>query len=81
MSNGIQIKGRSTLTEKSPESIELSKFVSHRAKISGDFVLSKDSKSTNFNQRPQIFVKLNFRELSYSKLSGLHLFDNTAIIH
>ena len=32
-------------------------------------------------QRPQIFVKLSFRELYDSKLSGLHPFDNMAIIH
>ena len=31
--------------------------------------------------RLQIFVKLSFRELYNSKLSGLHPFDNMAIIH
>ena len=31
--------------------------------------------------RLQIFVKLSFRKLCDSKLSGLHAFDNMAIIH
>ena len=30
---------------------------------------------------PHIFVKLSFRELCDSKLSGLHAFDNMTIIH
>ena len=37
--------------------------------------------STKFEQSPQIFVKLSFRELCKSKLSGLHAFDNMAMIH
>ena len=41
----------------------------------------KDSQSTKFEQRPQIFVKLRFRELCGSKLSGLDAFDSMAIIH
>ena len=49
--------------------------------MSGEFDSRKDSQSTKFEQRPQIFVKLNLRELCYSKLSGLHPFDNMAIIH
>ena len=49
--------------------------------MSGEFDSSKDSQSTKFEQRPQIFVNLSFRELSDSKLSGLHAFDNMAIIH
>ena len=40
----------------------------------------KDSKSTKFEQRPEIFVKLSFRELRDSKLSDLHPFDNMAVI-
>ena len=67
--------------EKLPESIESSRFVSHRARLSGEFDSRKDSQSTKFEQRPQIFVKLSFRELCDSKLSGLHAFDNMAIIH
>ena len=39
----------------------------------------EDPKTLNI--RPQIFVKLSFRELCGSKLSGLHPFDNMAIIH
>ena len=56
-------------------------FVSNRARISGEFDLRRDSQSTQFEWRPQIFVKLGFRELCDSKLSGLHPFDNMAIIH
>ena len=40
--------------------------------MSGEFDSMKDSQSTKFEQRPQIFVKLSFRELCDSKLSGLH---------
>ena len=49
--------------------------------MSQEFDSRKDSQSTEFEQRPQIFVKLSFRELCDSKLSGLHPFDNMAIIH
>ena len=64
-----------------PESIELSRFVSHRARISGEFDSRKDAQSTKFERRPQIFVKLSFRELCDSKVSELHAFDNVTIIH
>ena len=56
-------------------------FISHRARISEEFDSRKDSQSTKFEPRPQIFIKLSFRELCDSKLSRLHPFDNTAIIH
>ena len=49
--------------------------------MSGEFYSRKDSESTTFEQRSQIFVKLTFRELCNSKLSGLHACDNMAIIH
>ena len=49
--------------------------------MSGEFDSRKDSQSTKFEQRPQIFVKLSFRELCDSKLPGLHAFDNIDIIH
>ena len=49
--------------------------------MSGEFDSRKDSQSTKFEQRPQIFVKLSFRELCNSKLSGLHAFDKMVIIH
>ena len=49
--------------------------------MSGEFDSRKDSHSTNIKQRPQRFVKLSFRELCDSKLSGLHPFDNMAMIH
>ena len=66
---------------KLPESTELFRFVSNRARMSEEFDSRKDSHSTKFKQRPQIFVKLNFSELWDSKLSGLHPFDNMAIFH
>ena len=69
------------LYEKLLESIESFKFVSHRARMSDKFDSRKDSHSTKFEQRPQIFVKLSFRELCDSMLSGLHPFDNMVIIH
>ena len=49
--------------------------------MSREFGSRKDLQLTEFEQRPQIFVKLSFRELYDSKLSGLHPFDNVAIIH
>ena len=49
--------------------------------MSGEFYSRKDSESTKFEQRSQIFVKLTFRELCNLKLSGLHACDNMAIIH
>ena len=67
--------------EKLPESIESSRFVSHGGRMSGEFDSRKDSQSTKFKRRPQIFVKLSFRELCDSKLSDLHAFDNMTIIH
>ena len=47
----------------------------------GEFNSRKDSQSTKFEQRPQLFIKLSFSELCNSKLSGLHAFDDMAIIH
>ena len=44
--------------------------------MSGVFDSREDSQSTKFKQRPQILVKLTFRELCDSKLSSLHSFDN-----
>ena len=49
--------------------------------MSGEFDSRKDSQSTKFERRPQIFVKLSFRELYHSKLSSLHAFNNMVIIH
>ena len=64
-----------------PESTESSKFVPHRARMSGEFDSRKDSQSTKFERRPQVFIKLNVREFCDSKLSGFHAFDNMAIIN
>ena len=49
--------------------------------MSGEFDSRKDPQSTKFKRRPQIFVKLIFRELFDLKLSGLHAFDNMVTIH
>ena len=49
--------------------------------MSGEYDSRKDSQSAKFEQRPQIFVKLSFKELCDLKLSGLHAFDNMAIIN
>ena len=64
-----------------PESNESSNFISHRARMLGEFDLGKDSRSTKFEEKPQIFAKLSFRELCDSKLFGLHPFDNMVIIY
>ena len=48
--------------------------------MSGEFDSRKDSHSTKFKQRPQISIKLSFRELFVWELPGLHYFDNMAII-
>ena len=49
--------------------------------MSGEFNSRKDSQSTKFKQKSQIFIKLKFRELSDSKLSGLHAFNNMVMVH
>ena len=46
-----------------------------------EFDSRKDSHSTKLERRPQIFVKLSFRELRGSKLSDLHSFDDMAVIN
>ena len=45
-----------------------------------EFDSRKDSQSTKFERRPQIFAKLNFRELCDSKLSGIHAFEKMLFI-
>ena len=47
----------------------------------GEFDSRKESHSTKLEKRPQVFIKLSFRELSGLELPGLHPFDNMAIIH
>ena len=54
--------------------------------MSGEFDSRKDSCSysdSNLNKTLKYLFKrvLSFRELRGSKLSGLHYFDNMAIIH
>ena len=48
--------------------------------MSGEFDSREDSHSTKLKQRPRTFLKLSFRELYESKLSGLHAFDSITII-
>ena len=43
-------RGKEPHTEKLPESNESSKFVSHRARVSGEFDSRKDSHSSKFEQ-------------------------------
>ena len=49
--------------------------------MSGQLDSKKDSEPTEYEQRPQIFVRLSFIELCDLKLSGLYAFYNIAIIH
>ena len=79
--NPFGLKEDTPLTEKLPESIESSRFVSHRVGLSGEFYSRKDSQSTKFEQRPQIFVQQSLKDLCNSRLSGLHPSDNITIIH
>ena len=58
-----------------------SKFVSHRARMSGELDSRKDLRSAKFERSPQLFLRLSFRELRYSKVSSLHPFNNMTIIH
>ena len=63
------------------ESVESSRFVSHRERMSEKLDSKKDPQSTKFERRPQIFVKLrSFRELCDSKLPGLHPFGYMVLI-
>ena len=48
--------------------------------MSGELSSRKDLPSTKLERRPQIFIKLSFRELCGSRLSGLHPFDEMVII-
>ena len=48
--------------------------------MSGEFDSRKGLQSLKFERRPRMFVKLSFRELCDSELSGLHLFDKMTII-
>ena len=47
--------------------------------MSGEFDSRKNLNTTKLECRPRILVKLIFRELCDSKLSGLGTFDNMAI--
>ena len=47
--------------------------------MSGEFGSRKDSHPMKFEQRPQILVKLSFKELCDSKVSGSRPFDNMAV--
>ena len=62
-----------------PQSIESSRFVSHTARISGEFNSRKNSHSTKFEPRPQILVKLCLRGLCDPKLSRFCPLNDKAI--
>ena len=47
--------------------------------MSREFDSGKDSHLTKFERRCRVLVKLSFRELCYSKLSGLRPCDNMVI--
>ena len=49
--------------------------------MSGELDSREDSHLIKLGGKPQIFVKLSFRELCGSKLFGLHPFDNMTMIH
>ena len=59
--------------------MESSKFVSHRARMSGEFVPRKYLHLSKFELRARILVKFSFRELCDSKWSDLRTFDIIAI--
>ena len=44
-------------------------------------ILGKIHIQQNWNEYKYLYIKLNFRELCCSKLSGLHPLDNMAVIH
>ena len=46
-------KGRFPFTEKLPESTESFRFLSHTARMLGEFNSRKDSQSTKLEQRPR----------------------------
>ena len=54
--------------------------LSHIEQECQEFASRNDWNSAKFEQRPRILVKISFREFCDSKLSGLYLFDNTAIL-
>ena len=49
--------------------------------MSEEFDSRNDLQTKKFERMPQIFLKLSFRELSDSKLSGLQAFDYMVIYH
>ena len=55
--------------------------LSHKSKNVRRVWSRKDSQSTKFQWRPQIFGQLSFRDLWNSKLDGLYALDNVAIMH
>ena len=54
--------GKITSHREIAESIESSRFVSHRERMSGEFDSRKDSQSKKFEQKAQIFVKDMFKK-------------------
>ena len=61
--------------------MESPNYVSYKAQTSREIDSRKNSHSTKFEHSSQIFVKLSFRDLCDSKLSGVYRFDKMDIIH
>ena len=66
--------------QKLPESIESSRFASNGARIPGELDSRKDLHPIKFKRRHRILIKLRFKTLCDSKLSGLRAFDDTTIL-
>ena len=79
MTESFWIKRKYSLIEKLQESIESSKFVSLRARMSGKFASRKELYPNKVEQKPEILVKPSFRELWNSRFSGLHASENMTI--
>ena len=75
------IEAKTVHKDKESDQQRKKKFVSHRGRISKEFDSRKDSQSKKFKRRPRTFKNPSFKDLCDSKLSGLHAFDNLAIIH
>ena len=56
--NPFRLKEDSPLQKKKLQSLESSKFLSHRSRISGELDSMKDLHSTKFERKPQILVRI-----------------------
>ena len=56
--NPFRLKEDNLLQKKKLQSLESSKFLSHRSRISGELDSMKDLHSTKFERKPQILVRI-----------------------